>query len=143
MSKGRGQRGIRRISENTDWEQEFAGVTGEATHAEAVLEIDSRPGNRRLPPGQRGLLEQLAHKVTDHEAAHSPIPFVSPAQMLHFLITDGKQTTPKAVADDTGIDLDTLCDYLKDARPMSRPHKQTLARYFNVKPSVFDSGKRA
>jgi HTH-type transcriptional regulator/antitoxin HigA len=140
MAKGRGQRGIRQLSDHTDFAVEFGAITSESQLDGAQKELDKLLDKRRLSPDEQKRLEQLGDQIMAFEEEHYPVPPVSASQMLKYLIEDAKCVTTEAAAAGSGIDLATMRSYLSGKKKMSQAHKQSLARYFHVQPSVFECG---
>ena len=69
-----------------------------------------------------------------------PIPPASDAELLQHLL-EAQQVTPGDVARATGIGAATLAAVLAGTHHLTREHIGTLARYFQVSPSVFALGE--
>jgi len=84
-------------------------------------------------------LEVLLTVIEAYENEHhgSPNPAPTPAEMLKYLIEDAKRVSQADVAKATGISASTISGMVSGRRPISAEHMATLAKYFNVNPSVF------
>ena len=103
-------------------------------------ELFDRP---KLLPEERQFLDVLCDLMETYEDEHHPIPDVSAAEMLRFLIGQ-RGVTQQTVARETGIANSTITALLKGDRPggreMTRRHVETFARYFGVEAGVFLPG---
>ena len=73
-------------------------------------------------------------------AAAHPIPPAVDAELLQHLL-DAKAVTSDQCAQDTGLEATTLAAVLAGTQDLSRAQIDTLARYFQVPPSVFACGE--
>jgi HTH-type transcriptional regulator/antitoxin HigA len=91
-----------------------------------------------LAPDEDDYLEVLSDLIRKYETEHHPMPPVSDADMLRFLI-DSRQVTLSKVAEESGIAVSTISEILAGKRTLNRRHIEAFARYFHVEPSVFMS----
>jgi HTH-type transcriptional regulator/antitoxin HigA len=81
-------------------------------------------------------LDVLSDLVEKYEDEHDPLPPVSGAKMLRFLI-QAQETTQAKVAVETDIAESTISEILAGKRELTRKHLEVLARHFHVSPAVF------
>jgi HTH-type transcriptional regulator/antitoxin HigA len=103
----------------------------------AIAVVDSLLARPQLDPDEEDYLEVLSDLVETFESEHHPIPTVSDAEMLRFLMTDALGVTQARLAADTGIPESTISEVLSGKRGLSRRNIGVLARYFHVSPAVF------
>lgn len=106
----------------------------ELDHAIAV--VDELVDRGKLGPDESDYLEVLGDLVKKYETEHNPMPAVSDAEMLRFLI-ETRAVTLSTVATETRIAVSTISEILAGKRSLNRKHIEALARYFHVEPSVF------
>lgn len=85
---------------------------------------------------EQNYMDILCLIVEDYEEKHYPMPNVSDKDMLKHLI-EAKGVRQVDVANATNISSGTISQILSGKRKISRNHMTKLAKYFNVKPSVF------
>ncbi len=99
---------------------------------------------RPLDAKEQDYLEVLSHEIERYEAEAYPMPEVSGADMLRYLI-DQREVTLSEVAQATGVAVSTLSDILNQKaarkRKLNLDHIQALAPYFGVEPAVFLDGR--
>jgi HTH-type transcriptional regulator/antitoxin HigA len=106
--------------------------------ARAIAVIDSLVDRDELGQDEEDYLDVLGDITEKYEAEHHPMPPVSDADMLRYLI-EARGTTQAKVAEETGIAESTISAILAGKRGLNRRHIEVLARYFKVKPGVFIS----
>jgi antitoxin component HigA of HigAB toxin-antitoxin module len=89
-----------------------------------------------LTAAEADYLAVLSDLVEQYEAEAHPIHPASDAELLQHLL-DATGITPIQVAQETGLDAKTLAAVLAGTQPLTRAQIDTLARYFQVSPSVF------
>ena len=99
---------------------------------DALLDLDKRSGD------EEDYLDVLSDLVEKYEDEHDPMPPVSGAEMLRFLI-ESQATRQTEVATETGIAESTISEILAGKREMNRKHIEALSRHFHVNPAVFMS----
>jgi HTH-type transcriptional regulator / antitoxin HigA len=99
---------------------------------DTLLDQDKRTGD------EEDYLDVLSDLVEKYEDEHDPMPPVSGAEMLRFLI-ESQATRQTEVATETGIAESTISEILAGKREMNRKHVEALARHFHVNPTVFMS----
>lgn len=103
----------------------------------AIEVLDSLLARKEPPDAQeRDYLETLIVLIGLYEDEHVPMPEVSGAEMLHYLLGEHDKTISQ-VAKDTGIAVSTLSAVLRGKRELNRGHIERLAPYFGVEPGVF------
>ena len=107
---------------------------------EAMAILDVLVVKDALSTAEADYLAVLSDLVEQYEAAAHPIPPASDAALLQHLL-EAQEVTPVAVARATGIDAATLAAVLAGTHHLTREHIGTLARYFQVSPSVFVFGE--
>jgi HTH-type transcriptional regulator/antitoxin HigA len=104
----------------------------------ALAMLDSLSDREELSPEERDYRLVLASLVREYEAEHYPMPPVTGAEMLQYLI-ELKGVNQTDVAAATGIAESTLSGILTGKRGLSAKYMPALARYFHVRPGVFVS----
>jgi HTH-type transcriptional regulator / antitoxin HigA len=99
---------------------------------DTLLDQDKRTGD------EEDYLDVLSDLVEKYEDEHDPMPPVSGAEMLRFLI-ESQATRQTEVATETGIAESTISEILAGKREMNRKHIEALSRHFHVNPTVFMS----
>jgi HTH-type transcriptional regulator / antitoxin HigA len=104
---------------------------------EAITVLDDLLARERpLDDQEQGYLEALEHEIERYEAEAVPIPEVSGADMLRYLL-EARAATLSEVAAATGIALSTLSQVRDKKRNLNLTHIAKLAPYFGVEPAVF------
>ena len=98
------------------------------------LSLDKR-GRAELTPEERDYHDVLVTLIAQYEEEH-PIPDVSGPDMLRCLI-ENRGVTQAAVAHGSGISESALSEILAGRRPMGAKTIETLAKFFDVAPSLF------
>jgi HTH-type transcriptional regulator/antitoxin HigA len=104
-----------------------------ARATELADELFDRP---QLLAEEEQFLDVLCDLIEAYEEEHCPIPDVSAAAMLRFLI-DRRGVTQQTVARDTGVANSTITALLSGERELTRKHIEAFALYFGVEPAVF------
>ena len=107
---------------------------------EAMAILDALVVQDVLSAAEADYLAVLSDLVEQYEAAAHPIPPASDAELLQHLL-EAQAVTPVDVARATGLDAATLAAVLAGTQPLTREQLGTLARYFQVAPSVFACGE--
>ena len=107
---------------------------------EAMAILDALVVQDVLSAAEADYLAVLSDLVEQYEAAAHPIPPASDTELLQHLL-EAQAVTPVDVARATGIDAATLVAVLAGIQPLTREQRGTLARYFQVAPSVFACGE--
>jgi HTH-type transcriptional regulator/antitoxin HigA len=102
----------------------------------AIAVIDALLDRDDLDPGEEDYLDVLGDLVKKYETEAHPMPPVSDAEMLRYLI-ETRETTQAAVSEATGIAESTISEVLAGKRGLNRRHIESLARHFRVSPAVF------
>jgi HTH-type transcriptional regulator / antitoxin HigA len=105
----------------------------------AIAMIDALSDRDELAPEEHDYLIVLAFLIKQYEDEHYPMPPVTGAEMLRYLI-EIRQVNQADVAAETGMAESTLSEILNGKRGLSDKYMPTLARYFHVNPGVFVSG---
>jgi HTH-type transcriptional regulator/antitoxin HigA len=92
-----------------------------------------------LLPEEEDYLEVLSDLIEQYEDRHEPVPDVSAAALLRFLI-EQRGVTQQTVAKETGIANSTISAVLNGDRELTRQHIEKLAAYFGAEPAVFLPG---
>ncbi len=106
---------------------------------EAIAVLDALVDKDTLTAAEADYLAVLSDLVEQYEAEAHPIPPASDAELLQHLL-EAQAVTPSHVAQTTGLSAATLAAVLAGAQPLTREEIGTLARYFQVSPSVFAFG---
>jgi HTH-type transcriptional regulator/antitoxin HigA len=113
--------------------------TGEELDRAAAV-VDQLVSRREaLLPEEEEYLDILSDLIERYEEEAVPIPDVTGAAMLRFLI-EQRGVTQHALAKETGIASSTISAVLKGDRELTRKHIERLAAYFRVAPAVFLPG---
>ena len=107
---------------------------------EAMAILDALVVQDVLSVAEADYLAVLSDLVEQYEAAAHPIPPASDAELLQHLL-EAQAVTSVDVARATGIDAATLAAVLAGTQLLTREQIGTLARYFQVAPSVFACGE--
>jgi HTH-type transcriptional regulator / antitoxin HigA len=111
-------------------------ISTEQELARATALADELFDRAKLHRAEEQYLDVLCDLIEAFEDEHCPIPDVSAAEMLRFLI-DQRDVTQQTVARETAIANSTITALLKGERVMTRKHIETFAKYFGVAPAVF------
>jgi HTH-type transcriptional regulator / antitoxin HigA len=104
----------------------------------AIAMIDTLLDQDKRTADEEDYLDVLSDLVEKYEDEHDPMPPVSGAEMLRFLI-ESQATRQTEVASETGIAESTISEILAGRREMNRKHIEALSRHFHVNPTVFMS----
>lgn len=105
---------------------------------QAIEVVNGLIDRDKLTPEEDDYLDVLGDLIRKYETEHHPMPPVSDADMLRFLI-ESRQATLSKVAAESGIAVSTISEILAGKRTLNRRHIEAFARYFHVEPSVFMS----
>jgi HTH-type transcriptional regulator / antitoxin HigA len=105
----------------------------ELTAAHATLDDLLR---QELDEDEKDYLDVLTDLVEKYEREVHPIPDVSEAEMLRFLMELSQLSQPE-LAKKVGIAQSTISAVLNGNRSLTRQHIVKLAKLFNVSPAVF------
>ena len=111
-------------------------LRSEADLDEAMAILDALVVKDALSAAEADYLAVLSDLVEQYEAEAHPIPPASAAELLQHLL-EAQAVIPIDVARATGIGAATLAAVLAGKQPLTREQIGTLARYFQVSPSVF------
>ena len=111
-------------------------LRSEADLDEAMAILDALVVKDALCAAAADYLAVLSALVEQYEAAAHPISPASDAELLQHLL-ETQAVTHVEVARETGIGAATLAAVLAGTQPLTREQSGTLARYFQVSPSVF------
>jgi HTH-type transcriptional regulator / antitoxin HigA len=111
-------------------------LRSEAELDEATTILDALVVQDTLTAAEADYLAVLSDLVEQYEAEAHPIPPASDAEILQHLL-DAQGSTPPQVAQETGLEAATLAAVLAGTQSLTREQMGTLARYFQVSPSVF------
>ena len=103
---------------------------------EAMVILDALVVKDALAAAEADYLAVLSDLVEQYEAEAHPIPPASDAELLQHLL-EAQAVTHVEVARETGMGAATLAAVLAGQQPLTREQIGTLARYFQVSPSVF------
>jgi len=115
-------------------------LRSEADLDEAMAIMDVLVVQAALSAAEADYLAVLSDLVEQYEAESHPIPPASDAELLQHLL-EAQQVIPGDVARATGIGAATLAAVLAGTHHLTREHIGTLARYFQVSPSMFAFGE--
>lgn len=104
----------------------------------AIAVIDTLIVRGKLDSGEQDYLDVLSDIVEKYETDEHPMPPVSEAEMLRHLI-GARGITQKQLAEDVSIAMSTISDVLNGKRLLTRGQMSTVAKYFGVSQSVFQS----
>jgi HTH-type transcriptional regulator / antitoxin HigA len=93
---------------------------------------------RPLEADEGAYLNVLSDLIERYESEHHPMPTVSGAEMLRFLI-DQHGVTLAQTTEATGIASSTLSSILRGRRELNLNHIRALARFFGVAEAAFVS----
>ena len=102
----------------------------------AIAVMDGLIDQAKLKVAEQDYLDVLSDLVEAYEDDAKPMPPVSDANLLRFLI-DQKGVTQARVATDAGIAESTVSEVLAGKRKLNRTQIAKLARYFHVEPGAF------
>jgi HTH-type transcriptional regulator/antitoxin HigA len=111
-------------------------IRSERELEQAIAVIDELLDRDQLTVDEQDYLDVLGDLVERYEDQAYPIPAVSDAGMLRFLI-DQKEVTQADVARATGIREARISEILSGKRELTRTQITKLAAYFHVSPAVF------
>ena len=103
--------------------------------AQACAAIDGLL-RRNLDEGESAYLDVLSDLVHRYEQEHHPLPSVSPAGMLRYLLQEN-DVSQAQLARAAGIPTSVIADVLLGTRKLSKTNIKVLANYFGVSPTVF------
>ncbi len=102
----------------------------------AIAVIDGLIDQQKLTVAEQDYLDVLSDLVEAYEDDAKPMPQVSDANLLRFLI-DQKGITQARAATGTGIAESTISEVLAGKRKLNRTQIAKLARFFHVEPGAF------
>jgi HTH-type transcriptional regulator / antitoxin HigA len=102
----------------------------------AITMIDTLLDQDRRDLDEEDYLDVLSDLVEKYEDEHDPLPPVSGAAMVRFLI-ESHATNQAKVATASEIAESTLSEILAGKRELNRKHIEALSRHFHVSPAVF------
>lgn len=111
-------------------------IRTEAELDQATAMMDALSDRAELAPEERDYWAVLAGLIEEYEDEFYPIPDAAPGDVLLHLI-EARDTTQVQVAEDLGISVSTLNEFIKGKRGIHTRHMAALGRYFNVPPTVF------
>ncbi len=112
-------------------------IRSEADLDDAIAVIDTLLSRRKpLDVQERDYLDSLSHEIERYEAVAYPMPRVSGAEMLGYLI-EVRGTSLSRVGKETGIAVSTLSAIASAKRKLTIGHIRCLSDYFGVEPGVF------
>jgi HTH-type transcriptional regulator/antitoxin HigA len=111
-------------------------IRSEAELDRAIAMIDALLDQARRNSDEEDYLDVLSDLVEKYEDEHEPMPKVSDAELLRFLI-ENQETTQAKVATASGIAESTISEILAGKRELNRKHIEALSRYFRINPAVF------
>ena len=106
---------------------------------EAMAVLDALVDKDMLTAAEADYLAVLSDLVEQYEAKAHPIAPASDTELLQHLL-EAQAVTLSHVAQATGLAATTLAAVLAGTHPLTREEIGTLARYFQVSPSVFAFG---
>ncbi len=104
----------------------------------AIAMIDKLLDQKERSQDEEDYLDVLSNLVEKYEDEHEPLPPVTGAAMLRFLI-ESQDTSQAKLSSDTGIAESTISEILAGKRELNRKHIEALSRHFHVNPAVFMS----
>jgi HTH-type transcriptional regulator/antitoxin HigA len=111
-------------------------IRSEAELDRAIAMIDELLDQGTRDADEEDYLDVLSDLVERYEDEQDPMPPVSGAEMLRFLI-ESRESTQTRVASETGIAESTVSEILAGKRKLNRKHIEAFARLFQVSPAVF------
>jgi HTH-type transcriptional regulator / antitoxin HigA len=111
-------------------------ITSDAELVQATQVINSLLDRDHLDAAEEDYLDVLSDLAERYEDRHHPIPDVSEAAMLRFLL-DQRQLAQGEAARGAGIAESTISEVLSGKRQLTRTQIEKLARYFHVSPALF------
>jgi HTH-type transcriptional regulator / antitoxin HigA len=111
-------------------------IRSEAELDRATAMMDTLSDRPKLTPEERDYWTVLAGLIEVYEDEHHPIPDAPPGDVLQLLI-EARGMTQVQVAEDLGIPVSTLNEFIKGKRGINPRHMTLLGRYFHVPPTVF------
>ena len=137
-------RAVKRIPEGADSDRylelvrqvPLRPIRSESELNRAIEQIDALLDQDRAVTPRTTTSTFSATLVEKYEDEHDPMPPVSGAEMLRFLI-ESQHTTQSKVATGTGISESTISEVLAGKRELNRKHIEALSRHFHVSPAVF------
>jgi HTH-type transcriptional regulator/antitoxin HigA len=118
----------------------FRPIRSEGDLDEAMEVLDALVDKDTLTAAEADYLAVLSDLVEQYEAGAHAIPSASDAELLQHLL-EAQAATPDRVAQATGMAIATLAAVLDGTQRLTREQIGTLARYFQVSPSVFAFGE--
>ena len=111
-------------------------IRSDAELDRAIAIVDELVSRKDLAPGEDDYLDVLSDLVHKYEAAESPIPPASDAEVLRYLM-DSHGLNQVQLAAATEIPVSTISEVLAGKRGLSRHNIGVLSRHFRVSPAVF------
>jgi HTH-type transcriptional regulator/antitoxin HigA len=102
----------------------------------AVAMVDALVDRSDLTEEEQDYLDVLALLVEGYEDTHDPLPQVTGAEALRFLIRENALSQAR-LSRETGIPVTTLSEILSGKRGISPRTRAALAERFKVAPSLF------
>jgi HTH-type transcriptional regulator/antitoxin HigA len=102
----------------------------------AVAMVDTLTDRKELTPEEADYLEVLGRLIEDYEAAHDPLPEMSPVEALRYLLEENGLTQAE-LCEQVGLPVATLSEVLNGKRGISPRVRQVLAERFKVSPVLF------
>jgi antitoxin component HigA of HigAB toxin-antitoxin module len=81
-------------------------------------------------------LDVLSDLIEKYEKANHPLTDLSQAQLLQFFI-ENRKTTPKEVAQATGLSVSVMSEILSGQMSLTLEHMQKFSEYFRVEIGLF------
>jgi HTH-type transcriptional regulator/antitoxin HigA len=104
---------------------------------EAIRVLDRLLSRKKpLDEQEEGFRDSLSREIQSYEAEAHPMPDVSGAAMLRYLI-DAHEVTLSRLGEATGIAVSTISSVLAGKRSLNLGHVEKLAPFFGVEPGVF------
>jgi len=104
----------------------------------AIAMIDKLLNQKERSQDEEDYLDVQSDLVEKYEDEHEPLPPVTGAEMLRFLI-ESQETSQTKLSSETGIAESTISEILAGKRELNRKHIEALSRHFHVNPAVFMS----
>ena len=102
----------------------------------AIAIVDGLLDQTSLDQDEEDYLDVLGDLIKKYEQAHHPLPPVSDAEMLRYLV-EANGTSQAEVAAGAEVAESTISEILSGRRKLSRRHIESLATFFHVDPGVF------